>query len=53
MIDLQSMTADDLRDLLADLDRAIGDGSECRTAEERLAWEIEEELHRRHLEQNY
>lgn len=50
-MNFQTLTNGDLRDLLADLDRAIGDGSERHDAEEQLAWEIEEELHRRALEE--
>jgi hypothetical protein len=50
MRNFQSLTDGDLRDMLADLDRRI-EGDTCRSeASEELAWEIEEELHLRHLE---
>jgi hypothetical protein len=51
MGNFQSLTSNDLRDLLADLECAIGDGSERQDAKEALAWEVEEELHRRYLEE--
>jgi hypothetical protein len=50
MRNFQSLTDGDLRDLLTDLERRM-DADGCRSAAtEELAWEIEEELHLRHLE---